>query len=193
MQLVWNELGIIPPVSPGQVGNSPDRSPYIVPMDGFVDMFSLSDHRNRLLVKFLEYRNLWYQAGIHQGFQWIDGSFMENIELLEDRGPKDIDVVTFASIPAAISQETPPEACGLLFDHAHCKHRYHVDAYFVQTGNVVNEYTIKLVSYWYSVWSHRRDNTWKGFIQIPLDKHLDGEVLSRLQDDNREEYGNELS
>lgn len=191
MQVVWNELGIIPPISPGQSGNSPDRSPYIMSMDGFIDMFSLSDHRNGLLIKFLEYRSLWYQAEITKGFQWIDGSFMENIELLEDRDPKDIYVVTFASIPKCISQEKPSAVVGHLFDHAYCKHRYHVDAYFVQTGNVVNEYTIKLISYWYSMWSHKRDRTWKGFIQIPLDQNLDSDIISRLQADHREEHGHE--
>jgi hypothetical protein len=32
---------------------------------------------------------------LNQGFQWLDGSFAEQIELLEGRPPKDIDVVSF--------------------------------------------------------------------------------------------------
>jgi hypothetical protein len=30
-----------------------------------------------------------------QGFQWVDGSFLEDVERTEDRSPEDIDVVTF--------------------------------------------------------------------------------------------------
>ncbi|WP_414651656.1 DUF6932 family protein [Hafnia paralvei] len=34
--------------------------------------------------------------GLAEGFQWVDGSFTENIELIERRTPNDVDVVTFS-------------------------------------------------------------------------------------------------
>lgn len=33
--------------------------------------------------------------------------------------------------------------------------------------------TIQRVSYWYSMWSHRRDGVWKGFVQVDLDPMQD--------------------
>ncbi|WP_426763559.1 DUF6932 family protein [Hafnia paralvei] len=34
--------------------------------------------------------------GLAEGFQWVDGSFTENVELIERRTPNDVDVVIFS-------------------------------------------------------------------------------------------------
>lgn len=34
--------------------------------------------------------------------------------------------------------------------------------------------------YWYSMWAHRRDLSWKGFIQIPLNPQLDVVAMTIL-------------
>jgi hypothetical protein len=36
-------------------------------------------------------------------------------------------------------------------------------------------------SYWYSMWSHRRNQAWKGFLQIDLAPSQDVEALAWLQ------------
>ena len=48
-----------------------------------------------ILDGFLRFRELLTQAGFVSGFQWVDGSFLENVEMLENRPPNDLDVVTF--------------------------------------------------------------------------------------------------
>ena len=35
------------------------------------------------------------KIGIGSGFQWLDGSFLENVEMTEKRDPGDLDLVTF--------------------------------------------------------------------------------------------------
>jgi hypothetical protein len=65
----------------------------------FVDRFSSSPERIAILHSLLQFREELYKSGITSGFQWLDGSFMENIETLESRPPNDMDVVTFYHLP----------------------------------------------------------------------------------------------
>lgn len=51
--------------------------------------------RRELLKGLLEFRSELHRIGLVDGIQWLDGSFIENVEEIEGRHPKDIDVVTF--------------------------------------------------------------------------------------------------
>ena len=95
---------VLPPVAPGELGNSWFRSPYGIGLPEFVDRFSSSKERIAILDGFLRFRNELHEVGFVSGFQWLDGSFLENIEDLEDRHPNDLDVVTFYTMPTARSQ-----------------------------------------------------------------------------------------
>lgn len=172
MTLSWNNEGVLPPISPGQLGHSPDRSPYSISMKEFVEMFGSSEKRNSIIDGLLKYRKALNQAGI-QGFQWIGGSFVENIEMLEDRPPNDVDVVTFLKLPPGISQEDLFDKFKHLFDTSQTKSLYSVDGYMMVLSEPMEEYHIGLVTYWYSMWSHRRNKTWKGYLKIYLSEEED--------------------
>ena len=43
---------------------------------------------------FLSFRDALQATGLVKGFQWINGSFLENVEEVEERNPRDIDVVS---------------------------------------------------------------------------------------------------
>ena len=66
--------------------------------------FGTSPERRRILDGFLRYRGRLHAAGLRTGFQWLDGSFLENIELIESRLPNDLDVVTFFSLAPGDTQ-----------------------------------------------------------------------------------------
>ena len=40
--------------------------------------------------------------------------------------------------------------------------------------------SVRWISYWYSMWSHRRDGLWKGFVQVDLDSAQDPAALQLL-------------
>jgi hypothetical protein len=69
------------------------------------------------------------------------------------------------------------------------KDRLHVDAYLQQldpSGPVaaVNERLVNRAAYWYSMWSHRRDFSWKGFLQVdlaPTEDSISGADLNAVQ------------
>jgi len=172
----WNASGLLPPVNP-DLPASPDRSPYAVSLKDLVMRFATTVQRQAVLKGLLDYRAELHRLGITQGFQWLDGSFLENIELLEQRAPRDIDVVSFISAPAAMALT---EQDALLFDQANAKARFMVDAYVVELDQVTQSELALWSAYWYSMWSHRRNQVWKGFLQIDLAATEDSEARSLL-------------
>jgi hypothetical protein len=150
-----------------------------------VDSFSISPERMAILDGLLRFRADLHQAGIVSGFQWLDGSFLEQVEMLEGRPPRDMDVVTFFEMPSGQDQRSLIQRHGVLFDQKQVKATYAMDAYVVVLGQPADQWLVKYVSYWYSMWSHRRDGLWKGFVQVDLDpaQDADARAILNLQGD----------
>ncbi|MBF0550439.1 MAG: hypothetical protein HQK60_07880 [Deltaproteobacteria bacterium] len=180
----WNAQGVLPPVNPASPV-SVDRSPYLVPLADLILQYGTSPDRQAILKGLLGFRQALHQAGLVHGFQWLNGSFLEHIESIESRPPKDIDVVTFYHPPLNITEESLVSQNPRLFNAELTKEDYRVDAHFVQldpqnTNSQDLEYLIELTTYWYSVWSHRRDYLWKGYLQIELAPDEDSSALENL-------------
>jgi hypothetical protein len=90
---------------------------------------------------------------------------MEEVERLEGRDPRDLDVVTFLPTAAHL----PVDKMDSVFDHAGLMRRFNVDAYFVVLDELAPEALVENAAYWYSVWSHRRTGHWKGYLRLVLD------------------------
>lgn len=160
----WNALGLLPPMD-SELPTSPHRSPYLVSLLDVFMRFATTPERCKILKGFLDYRAALHYAGLQVGFQWLDGSFMEDVETLEKRAPKDIDVVTFLRTPqnAGVVQASVE-----VLDPANAKANFHVDAYFVELDELSPDALVAHSAYWYSMWSHRRNQAWKGFLQVDL-------------------------
>jgi hypothetical protein len=182
----WTSGGYLPPNSRKNPA-SLERSPYLVGIFDFVTHFNTSFQRRGILKGFLEYRTTLYAGGFSKGFQWINGSFLENIEQSKQRPPRDIDVVTFAYVPDELLQAEITNTIEDLFNTEIQKDKYLVDTYFVQLNCTTPERLVEMTSYWYSLWSYRRNGIWKGFVQVDLDPEMDGQVLSQLLRDIPEE------
>ena len=176
----FNMAGVIPPIRPNAPGYSPDRSPYVVDINKVVSRFATTPKRIQILKGFLTFRQNFFVLGVVNGFQWIDGSFCQDIEAIESRDPGDIDVVTFFYPPKNLTTEII-EGINNLIDFEYTKPRFNVDAYGMQLGTIFNDATVKQLSYWYSMWSHRKsDNMWKGFIQVPLSPEADKQAILEI-------------
>ncbi len=176
----WTSAGVVPPIRPGQPGHSPDRSPYVVSLSTFCERFATSPERRAILDGLLRFRAALHQAGLTAGFQWLDGSFLEQVESLENRSPRDLDVVTFYHLPPGMDQRTLAHNHADLFDRPSIKNSFFMDAFFIMLGNPLDTLMAGRVSYWYSMWSHRRDGLWKGFVQVDLDPMHDAEARHLL-------------
>ena len=130
---------------------------------------------------FLDYRAALHAAGVIVGFQWVDGSFVENIEALEGRQPNDVDVMTFYAVPEASHDN--------LFDisSAETESALHIDAYFYPIDLPLTPDRVQLIAYWYSIFAHRRDGSWKGFVEVDLSPFEDPAARLALNEQMQKE------
>ena len=170
----WGPWGVLPPINKANP-TSPDRSPYRVSLIDFVLRFGNTEPRRRIVTGFLDFRSALHRIGVDNGFQWVDGSFLEDIERAEDRPPRDLDLVTFFRLPEGRTQRTLRDAAPNIFDNAYCKVNFRVDAYFQPLDVRLPESLVAQSAYWYSVWSHRRNGYWKGYLQLDL-SNTDDEI-----------------
>lgn len=142
--------------------------------------FATSEDRCRILEGWLRYRAALHAAGMTDGFQWLNGSFLEDVESREKRSPRDIDCVTFYRISPEENQEEVFRANPRLFRKSDAKAEFMVDGYFVSLESSDLQ-LIERSCYWYGVWSHRRNQQWKGFVEIELNTADDEEGLRFLE------------
>ncbi len=132
----------------------------------------MSPKRAQLLLGMLEYRKAIRELGFTSGFQWVDGSFAENVEQSQSRAPNDIDLVTFAHPPTGLDKQEINrlmDANPDIFNRSRAKNKFGCDTFIVPLG-LSPESLIKRATYYFQLFSHRRDDqVWKGFLQIPLE------------------------
>ena len=92
-----------------------------------------------------------------------------------------MDVVTFYALPEGKTQDDLFAENPALFDHDQVKQTYLVDSFTHQIGLSLERFDVRQVSYWYSMWSHRRNGVWKGFVQVELSTAED-QIASSLLD-----------
>jgi len=176
--VIFNQLpgftisGLLPPYVGADPTDQHLTSPYPTTIDVLTQHFSTSPKRGEILRGFLAFRQALANIGISEGFQWLNGSFSEHIEMREQRDPNDLDVVTFFRRPPAFKADADFAnffATNLaLFASASTKQRFFCDAYFVDLDldpfSVVSQ-----TRYWHGLFSHRRaTGEWKGMIELPL-------------------------
>ena len=183
----WDWYGLIPPIRPGTPEDEETkpitRSPYEAELEQLVDRFLISPERAILIEGFLNYRAALHQIGVIRGFQWVNGSFVEEVEDWEEdpHAPNDIDVVTFYYPSDAREWEVFP-----LFYPKETKSKFHVDARGIRLGMPLNEGVVSDIAYYYGLWSHRRkDQRWKGFVQVDLDPGMDGFARQLLDNETQ--------
>lgn len=182
----WNSSAVLPPIRPGQPGESADRSPYHVNLAEVVRRFALSPERIRLLRGLIAYRQELARIGMRQGFQWLNGSFTEHKEETEGKPPRDIDVVTFYSLPDGRNQRDLIAANEVLFNREEIHKTFFVDALYQQLGGPLIPIDVRQIAYYYSLWSHRRNGVWKGFLEVKLSVEEDQSAATLLDHLERE-------
>ena len=165
---------VLPPfLSDDAVGAFAPRSPYPATMSEFVRRFATSTERVSILRGFIQFRDELRSAGFQTGFQWVDGSFVEECEKVKGRPPGDVDVVSVLRRPANHFAQEAWEIfvdghAETLLDQAHCKAEFSCDAYFLDL-DVAPDLVSEQTAYWFGLFSHQRDTfRWKGIVQINL-------------------------
>lgn len=178
----FDHNGVLPPhlgnpTTPAQI------SPYPSTPIEICERFGFSPERRQILRGWLELRTALRALGYSAGFQWLDGSFMEDSEQFRGRPPGDIDVVSFLA-PSSIA----PNAMDLglltaVANHDRSKMQFHVD-HFIVGLNWPGYSVVEWTRYWCGLFSHRKsDAVWKGMLKVDLNTQADdAAALKRLDE-----------
>ena len=176
----WNAFGLIPGACTEEHDSvsSGNRAPYAVSLLGLVERFGGTNQRLKLLAGLLEWRALLHHAGLMQGFQWINGSFIEDVEQSKDRPPNDIDVVTFFHVPKGETQASLSKRFPNLSDRDPLGSQAIHSS--VMPLNSSPEMLVNWAVFYSGLFSHTRNGIWKGFFQITLNRTEDLQAQALL-------------
>ena len=143
-------------------------SPFGSTVLAVVDRFGTTPNRCNILHDWLSHRRELRDAGIIKGFQWLDGSFVE------DKEPNDLDLVTFLHRPAGC--EDLSNWIAWLEEHKtrlvrdDVKRKYRLDFFAIDLYGDP-ETTVDVSSYFLGLFSHKRStNQWKGMVKVRLEE-----------------------
>lgn len=160
----FNHEGLIPPFL-GDMARGDAFSPYTTNIWEFVDRFSTSKRRCKILQGLIDLRHKLFCGGV-LGFQWIGGSFTQR---LSDREPSDIDIVTFFDYISSIDDMSRHIIDNKLHKNFGSKAAYMCDSFIVDISkNNIASNIIQQSTYWNGLFSHTRDKIWKGMLEIEL-------------------------
>lgn len=185
--LHFNTQGVLPPY----VGADPTtsaRSPYIITTNDLVINFGTTPKRNALIQNLITYRMRLYDAGFVDGVQYIDGSFVENVESTQLRAPNDIDIFSFLRAPEryqlnpqAWASEGLAHWNDVVVNREKNKQELSLDTYAILVDELSWWDLLDINNYWSGLFSHQRGSLqWKGFLAIPLDPTQDVHALTTL-------------
>jgi hypothetical protein len=169
-------------VLPPHLGDPVDSrqlSPYPCTTVDLCQKFGTTAERRSILGRLLDFRERLRVEGLTNGFQWLDGSFLENVEVERSRPPKDLDVVTVywgydrtfqIGLFARFREFSSPR----LSKSAYSLDHYNFDAGF---DPIV---TLEQTRYWILLFSHNRQGVWKGMLRIELNTPAE-DALARQQ------------
>lgn len=145
-------------------------SPYPCTTLDLIQRFSTSNERRTILRGFLDFRERLRATGLTDGFQWLDGSFLEDIENnpRELRAPRDLDLVTVYWGYDQAFQKTVIATFPEFANPSMAKANFALDHYPFDAG-YSPELTVEYARYWMLLFSHNRDGVWKGMLKIALD------------------------
>ena len=167
-------LDVLPPHL-GDPRKPSDLSPNPCTVQELCGTFATSAARKRILEGFLRLRAEMFAQGV-RGFQWIDGSFLENIEAEKSRDPNDVDVVTFVDQPARpVDLLARLGSVPAILNPTQGKVVYLVDHYLIPLGSAPVA-IVEMTRYWYGLFSHRRDGVWKGMLRVEMADKADDDA-----------------
>lgn len=159
---------------------SKNVSPYPCSTVEVCKIFGTTKERVDILKRWLKFRAILDEVGIVNGFQWLDGSFLENIEVSQKRAPADLDLLMFYKDVTLETQQKVAQDYPTLFDQSVLKRDFKLDLYLLNyAANPEN--TVEFVRFWIQLFTHNRDGVWKGMLKIPLNTPKeDSEALTLL-------------
>lgn len=142
-------------------------SPYTCSSLKLCKRFGTTENRINILKKLLLFRKKMHKENIRIGFQWLYGSFVENIEVSQKREPKDLDIITFyRGFSESGIQELKKTFPEYLSPKSSLK-KYNLDhSAFIM--DISPEFTVELLMNSMQLCTHTRKGEWKGILRLEI-------------------------
>lgn len=134
--------------------------------------FGTTAERRNILGRYLDFRDRLRAEGMTTGYQWLDGSFLEDVETSEGRAPRDLDVLTIYWDYDRLFQSNLVRNFLEFASPKLAKSAYFLDHYALDAG-MKPEITLEQARYWILLFSHNRLGVWKGMLKIELNTPAD--------------------
>jgi hypothetical protein len=168
--------GVLPPYTSPDPTIPSGMSPYTTTTLEMAQHFCKTSERLALFQGFLTFRQMLRALGFTAAWQWVDGSFCEDCEILHSRPPKDIDIITLYRRPPKISDAAAAWKLivgAKLDDRNETMKTYNCDAYWVDVDHPAYKQNRQL-TYWFGLMTHQRvTNLWKGILSVELGSNDD--------------------
>lgn len=177
----FDHNSVLPPHL-GSLGTVADISPYPCTTLELCQRFAISAERAAILRNFLSFRDRLRSNGLAgNAVQWLDGSFVEDIERLESRPPNDLDLVTIYWGYDDTFQRNLVASVPEFNDRVLSKRTLKLDHFPFDAG-IEPWKTVMISKYWSQLFTHNRNRVWKGMLAILLDTPGDDAVaMNHLQ------------
>lgn len=173
----FNANGVLPPHT-GDPTSAANVSPYPATPLELGRKLGFTPERRAILSGWLAFRRTLRLAGFAQAVQWVDGSFVQDVETTESRPPGDLDVITFYWPPDSSFNARVAAANPEMGDHALTRANHRCDHYFLDLS--FNPFgTVDAMAFWCGLFSHRRDGVWKGLLRVELGRQSDDDALEQ--------------
>ncbi len=175
-----NGNGVLPPYD-GDPTNQAGSSPYLATTLELCEVFANTPERRAILKGFLELRAALRQLQIVNGFQWVDGQFLED-DRQKRTAPDHIQVVTFFHPSPHLENPEYADLADTIKNRKKTRTQFHVDHMPVLLS-WPPELVIDHTRHWCSLLSHQRETgVWKGLLKIELNTiSEDNAALQHLQ------------
>lgn len=176
----FDHQGVLPPFvgADGPGGSPAFMTPYRATSLEVVQRLGFTSNRRQILRHWLAHRDLLRAGGFLNGFQWLDGSFVEEKE------PQDLDITIFVYAGPFADDATflqfMQDNIGT-FGRVEVKQNFNLDLFLVDLSGSP-EGIIDASRYYLGLFSHRRsDYLWKGMLQVKIDTQpIDALALTLL-------------
>lgn len=163
--------GVLPPHN-GDPARSADLSPFPATTLELCEKFSDTPERRVILHGFLEMRQRLNELQVVDGFQWVDGHFLEAYEQRTRKSPEHIRVVTFCKRSPLVADPNYSRLFEPLQTRPATKAAFRVDHTLIPLDWPAQD-IIEATRHRSSELSHSEDNVWKGYLRINLNTPQD--------------------
>jgi hypothetical protein len=175
----FDARGVLPAFIGPNATKHATRSPFKATIHDLVTRFAYTKERATLLLGLNAYRERLFDRGFIDGMQWIDGSFVEDVERLHSRPPRDIDLITLFRRPKRYAanlkswkEDFEKKIFFDLFEPNANKFSFNCDTYALDLDGK-SESIIEQSAYWLGLFSQQRTTQHtKGIVSIPLASNL---------------------